>query len=173
MSDQTTEMAPLGPDDARQLGVYAGYQVPEGTAEVVQAEAATPTTLDEFQRDAGTPKALPEWPEDAPELRPLMRLPYDERADAMDAFAEVQALQAQAEAARKAAEGSGAQDASPAQAAMYYRTFAKLDKLLTTVAVDKTAYEQWPGRWRDDQFTQLWQAYQARMSPGEASRSSS
>lgn len=148
------------------LGVYADYQVPPGTAQVAAAQAAEPTTLDQLQADAQAPEAkLPEWPEGAPELRPLMRLPWGPRAEAMELFADLQATEFP--------EAKKDDKVGAAEAAVMYRLFDKLDRFLLSVAADPVAYGSWPGRYDDALFSQLWAAYQARMSPGEAERSSS
>lgn len=144
------------------------YRGPTETAAPSLRPVSEPTATDRIQQDAETPGALPAWPDGAPELRPLMRLPFGERARAMDLMDEVQTLAAQLEKLQK----SDA-DVTPATAALMYRTYAKLDELLSSVAVDRAAYEAWDGRWDDTLFGQLWAAYQARMNPGEASRSSS
>jgi hypothetical protein len=107
----------------------------------------------------------PPWPEGAPELRPLMSLPFAERADAMDMF----------DGIRQIAEDFPAKGTQigPAEAAKMYRALARLDDFLMVVAADKTAYANWPGRHDDARFSELWSVYEARMQPGEAPSSSS
>lgn len=151
------------------LGVYgdpdSGFSVPNGTAKLAAvSEPPAPTMTDKLQADAQV--NVPDWPPGAPELRPLMRLPFDERADAFARFAEVQAL-------GDLAQLKEGEQASASKIAQMYRAYAKLDSFLRTVAVDPGEYERWDGRWDDERFGKLWSAYQARMTPGEASRSSS
>jgi len=170
LTPRTVHLPGDGPDP------NGSYQVPSGTAEQaalaslrpVQEPPPQPTATDRIQQDAETPDALPDWPENAPELKPLMRLPFGARAVAMDLFTEVQSLANALEAAQKIST-----EVTPAQAAAMYRTYDKLDQLMLSVAVNRDAYEAWEGRWDDALFGQLWAAYQARMNPGEASRSSS
>ena len=168
MTETLRAVSPNEGSESAQLGVYAGYAVPPGTTGIAREQAVQPpqpTTTDELQRDADTPGALPEWPEGAPALRPLHQLPFDQRADAMEAFAEIQGMQAQLPKAGT--------EVGLTQAAVMYRVYAKLDRFLVTVAEDRAYYEAWDGRWDDVRFGKLWAAYQARMSPGEASGSSS
>lgn len=147
---------------------YASYRVPPGTAAAAEpALVPLPTQLDALQQDAQVPGSVPQWPEGAPELRPLFALPFDERADAMDRFAEAQDIYKTLEDRE---EGAPVQ---PREAAKLYRAYARLDAFLLSVAVDPEAYRRWVGRWDDKQFSDLWLAYNARMSPGEAKRSSS
>jgi hypothetical protein len=139
------------------------FTVPPGTA---QATAKEPTQLDQIAEDAAAADEIPEWPEGAPELRPLMSLPFLQRAEAMEAFAEIEKLSRDLNLKK-------GDEVDLGQAAVMYRALARVDEFLTTVAEQPEAYLAWEGRHNDQLFGQLWAAYQARMQPGEAGRSSS
>jgi hypothetical protein len=121
-----------------------------------------PTATDRLQT-----QAAPSWPANAPKLRPLMRLPFRERATAMRAFAEIQK---ELDGGAISAKGS---QVGPEQAATMFDAMAKMDDFLASVAVDADLYRAWVGNASDDEFGQLFTAYVAWGSPGEAPSSSS
>lgn len=123
--------------------------------------ASKPDVVDELQAEVAV------WPENAPEMRPLLRLPFAQRAEAMERFADVQSA-IQAGDMPKKGDTVGAE-----HAARMYRVLAKMDHFLTTVAADIPAYKAWVDDASDEEFGNLFSAYMAKFSPGEASSSTS
>jgi hypothetical protein len=144
-----------------------GYLVPPGLAKQAEQqrqaeETPKPTATDFIAQDA----APPEYPEGSPELVPLYKLSFSKRADAMDSFAKLEKMDVGLK------EG---EELTMSKVAEQYRALAEIDKFLASVAVNAEDYYRWiagPGL-DETTFGQLWAAYQARMQPGEAQRSSS
>lgn len=127
------------------------------------AAEAKPTTTDHLAEDAKAAAKLPDFPVGSPELRPIYRLNYRERATAIRLFAELQDIDQPGE------------DESPTmnQVAGMFEGLAKIDDFLATVAVDADAYHAWVLEADDTAFAELWNAYSVRQQPGEAPSSSS
>lgn len=131
------------------------YQVPPGTAQEAAQEAEQPSMVDQLQQDAAAADAKVEYPEGAPKLRPLLRLPFKERAIAARKYAEVQ----QQIAANKDSLQGG--EIPLSMAANLYEVLGAMDEFLSSMAVDPAAYQEWPGRYSEAVFIQTWNAYEA------------
>lgn len=133
---------------------------PASSPETPAPELAKPSTTETLRA-----AAAPSWPEGAPKLRPLMRLPFAERAEAMELFAAIEA-----DWQNMPAKGSSV---TTAQAAKMYRAMAKMSRYLESVAEDPVAYRAWVADKNDEDFGALFTAYLGWSSPGEADSSSS
>lgn len=160
--DQPTDLRPRPP--------YQHQTGPTSQPLVTEVASAQPSMVDVIAEDARAALAeqaaqVPDWPAGAPKLRPLMRLGFAQRAEAMELYADIE---------RSLGDMPNQGDqVGPAEAAKMYRVMAKMDKLLAAVADNPDLYRAWVGNNDDAAFGQLFSAYMSRMQPGEASSSSS
>lgn len=141
------------------------FQVPPGTAtDAAKGTApAEPTTIDRLAEDAN----LPDYPDGAPELLPYLKLPFYKRAEAMRMLAALREAYKNAKMPEKDTE------VGPEHAAEWFEFLGKMDDFLRFVAVDVDAYNKWVAHASDADFSRLFNAYNVRCQPGEASSSAS
>jgi len=161
--DTVTNIDPLGnviPAPGEVLETHGGYTVAPGLAAQAAKEAEGPKP---GISDVIAEEAVPaRYPDGCPAFRPLHRLGFKEKAEAFELYDVVQKTSKTIGSPKKGDE----LDAK--RAANYYRLLAKIDEFLSFVAIDKEAYENWPGRTDETLFGQAWNAYQGDAQPGEA-----
>lgn len=113
-----------------------------------------------------------EKPEGAPDLTPLLKLPFDKRADVLEALADITDAQAKADAEFPDAEGDKEdQGVSVRRAAALFRLMGKLEGMLRQVAVDAESFDAWREHSNDNDLSQLAGYYMRTFQVGEASAS--
>lgn len=144
------------------------YQVPPGTAPQAAREAPPePPMVDQLAQDTAAADETVEYPPGCPAFRPLLSLPFDERAPAMRKYALMQA------AWRDPKLPKAGDEVDAAEVAELYDALATMDRFLGSVAVDPAAYAAWPGRLDEALLVRAFNAYNAGTQAPEASSSSS
>lgn len=174
--ETTTYIDPLGNPEPVRRPEQPRYLLPPGVAAAAAREAAaaevpaTSSATDAIAEDAKPDAVKTEWPAGSPKMRPLFKLPFRQRGEAMKLFTKLTKLQS------NLPEQKEGDEVTPERMVATYEQLAAMDDFLATCALDPDAYRNWvlDGEGSSEAvFIQFWNAFSDRAQPGEASSSSS